>query len=157
MINWELILKVLAEILSAAVGAIGFGILFNLRDKKLFAVALGGALGWATFLLFSTLGMSEVLAYFLVALLISFYAEGMARLQKAPATVFVAPSLIPLVPGSSLYYTMAYALGGDSAQFVEKAGATLALASALAVGIIVAAILARLLFKNHLPKQEGNK
>ena len=157
MIDFDVIFKVFVQILSAAVGSIAFGILFNLRGKKLFSIALGGAFGWATFLLFSALGMNEVLAYFLVALLISLYAEGMARLQKAPATVFVAPSLIPLVPGSSLYYTMAYALGGNSVQFIEKAGATLSLAAALAVGIIVAAIFARLLFKQRAVVGKGKR
>jgi hypothetical protein len=51
---------------------------------------------------------------------------------------------------------MAYALGGNPAGFVEKGGSTLALASALAVGIIVAAIFARLLFRHRAAKQEGN-
>ena len=157
MIDFVLLFKAFVQILAASVGSFGFGILFNLHGKKLLTVALGGAFGWTAFLLLSAAGMGEVLAYFLVALLISLYAEGMARLQKAPATVFVAPSLIPLVPGSSLYYTMAYALGGDSSQFVEKAGSTLALASALAVGIIVAAIFARVLFKSRVAKQEGKK
>lgn len=154
MMNPELILKIALQILAAAAGSLGFGVLFHLRGKKLLSAALGGAFGWSAFLVLSALSVDEPLAYFLVALLISLYAEGMARLQKAPATVFVAPSLIPLVPGSSLYYTMAYALGGDIAQFLEKAGATLALASALAVGIIFSAVLARLLFRPHTTKKE---
>ncbi len=152
----ELFLEMTVQVLSAAVGSLAFGMLFNLWGKKLLSVTLGGALGWALFLLFARLGMSEALAYFLVALLISLYAEAMARLQKAPATVFVSPSLIPLVPGSSLYYTMAYAFGGDSAKFAEKAVATLILASALAVGVMVAAVLARLLFKPHTT-EKGEK
>lgn len=150
----EIFLQMTVQVLSAAFGSLAFGILFNLWGRKLLSVTLGGALGWALFLLFSGLGMSEALAYFLVALLISLYAEAMARLQKAPATIFVAPSLIPLVPGSSLYYTMAYAFGGDTAQFTDKAVATLMLASALAVGVMVAAVLARLLFRPHKRERE---
>lgn len=150
MMTPELFLEMSVQILSAAVGSLAFGMLFNLWGKKLLSVALGGALGWALFLLFSCFGMREAIAYFLVALLVSLYAEAMARLQKAPATVFVAPSLIPLVPGSSLYYTMAYAFGGDTARFSEKAITTLILASALAVGVMVATVCARLLFRPHI-------
>jgi hypothetical protein len=52
---------------------------------------------------------------------------------------------------------MAYALGGNSVQFIEKAGATLSLAAALAVGIIVAAIFARLLFKQRAVLGKGKR
>ena len=151
----EILLQTTVQVLSAALGSLAFGILFNLWGRKLLSVTLGGALGWALFLLFSGLGMSEALAYFLVALLVSLYAEAMARLQKAPATIFVAPSLIPLVPGSSLYYTMAYAFGGDAAKFTDKAVATLMLASALAVGVMVATVIAGLIFKPRSPQKKG--
>ena len=157
MIPFDLILEIALELLAAAAGSLGFSVLFNIRGKKLVAVTLGGAIGWAVFLLLSFFGMDEPIAYFLVALLVSIYAEGMARLLKAPATIFVAPSLVPLIPGSSLYYTMAYALGGDSTRFLEKAGSALALASALAAGIVISAVLARLLFRPRMPKNEGKK
>lgn len=155
MITLDMVLEIALEILAAAAGSLGFSVLFNIRGKKLLAVTLGGALGWAAYLLLFALGMGEPMAYFLVALLVSLYAEGMARLLKAPATVFVAPSLVPLIPGSSLYYTMTYALGGNTAQFLEKAGSALALASALAGGIIISAVFVRILFKPHVPKKEG--
>jgi uncharacterized membrane protein YjjB (DUF3815 family) len=157
MIHFDLILEVAVEILAAAAGSLGFGVLFNIRGKKLLAVVLGGALAWGAFLALFACGMGEPMAYFLVALLVSLYAEGMARLLKAPATVFVAPSLVPLIPGSSLYYTMTYALGGDAVKFFEKAGSALALASALAGGIIISVVFARLIFRPHIAKNEGKK
>jgi uncharacterized membrane protein YjjB (DUF3815 family) len=157
MITLDLILKITVEILAAAAGSLGFSVLFNIRGKKLLAVTIGGALSWAAFLVLFALGMGEPMAYFLVALLVSLYAEGMARLLRAPATVFVAPSLVPLIPGSSLYYTMTYALGGDSEQFLGKAGSALALASALAAGIVISAVFARLLFKPGIFKIGGKK
>ncbi|MBQ1965266.1 MAG: threonine/serine exporter family protein, partial [Clostridia bacterium] len=44
-----------------------------------------------------------------VAFSMSVYAGIMARVLKTPATTFITTSLIPLIPGGSLYYTMAYA------------------------------------------------
>ena len=137
----------LIQIFTAAVGSLAFGVLFNLHGKKLAAVFLGGAVGWLFVLLFMYLGADEPTAYFVVALILSLYAETMARVLKAPTTVFIIPSLIPLVPGSSLYYTMAYALDGEREQFFGKAMNTLALAAALAVGIIIATVLTRLFIK----------
>ena len=137
----------LIEIITAGVGALAFGILFNLHGKKLASVLLGGALGWLFVVLLTHLGVDEPTAYFVVALLLSLYAEVLARALKAPTTVFIIPSLIPLVPGSSLYYTMAYGLSGEKELFSGKAFATLSLATALAVGVIIATVLTRLFLK----------
>ena len=52
-------------------------------------------------------------------------------------------SLISLIPGSSLYYTVASALNGDLPQFLEKALHTLALAAALSLGIVVVSALVK--------------
>lgn len=137
----------LVEIITAGIGAFAFGILFNLHGKKLVAVSLGGAVGWLLVILLMRLGADEPTAYFIVALLLSLYAETLARTLKAPTTVFIIPSLIPLVPGSSLYYTMAYGLSGEKELFSRKAFATLALAAALAIGIIIATVLTRLFLR----------
>lgn len=137
------------EILAATVAALAFSLLFNIRGNKLLAVAAGGGLGWLLVLLLQRATGSETLAYFIVALVISLYAEVMARVLKAPTTIFIAPSLIPLVPGASLYYTMTYVLKGDSQLFAGKAFYTLELASALALGIIGSAVIMKLFTKIH--------
>lgn len=135
------------QILAATAGALGFGLLFNIRNKSLIAVALGGGLGWLAFILINRLIQSEPLSYFMVSTLISLYAEIMARRLKTPTTVIIIPSMIPLVPGASLYYTMTHFLDGDLSSFVKKALDTLKLASALALGIIVATVITRLIIK----------
>lgn len=135
------------QIITAGIGALAFGVLFNLHGKKLISVFLGGAIGWLFVLLLTYFGADESTAYFFVALLLSLYAEVLARVLKAPTTVFIIPSLIPLVPGSSLYYTMAYALDGEKELFTGKALTALSLAAALAIGIIIATALTRLFLK----------
>jgi len=65
------------------------------------------------------------------------YAEVLARWLKTPTTTFIIVSLIPLIPGSGLYYTMANALSGNSDGFLEKGIYTLELSLALALGIIL--------------------
>ena len=73
----------------------------------------------------------------LVSILLSVFSEIMARVMKTPATTFCILSLIPLIPGSSLYYTMAGAFSGDSQGFISRAAHTLELAAALALGIVL--------------------
>ena len=138
---------VIIQIIAATFGSLGFAVLFNIKGIKLIATAVGGGLGWALFSLLNLVLENEPVRYFLVAVSISLYAEIMARALKAPATIFIAPSLIPLVPGASLYYTMAYALGDNSEFFTEKALSTVSCAAALAVGVIVSAVVMQLFTK----------
>lgn len=138
------------QILTATVGSLGFGILFNIRNKRLIAVAIGGGAAWALYLCFFALTESLGLSYFLVSLMVSLYSEIMARVYKAPAIIFISPSLIPLVPGASLYYTMSHALSSNTESFLTSAITTITAAAALAIGIITATITTKLVTKiNH--------
>lgn len=125
------------QIITGFIGTLGFGILFHIRGRKLWLGALGGLLAWAVFLLLGFWIQSEPMRYFLVSMLTTLYAEVLARLVKTPTTTFVIVSLIPLIPGSGLYYTMANALSGNSDGFMEKGIHTLELSLALALGIIL--------------------
>lgn len=136
------------QIAAGAIGSLGFGILFNTRGKRLVFAALGGLWSWAVFLLLGRWIVSEVVRYFIVALFISLYAELMARILKTPTTTFIVTSLIPLIPGGSLYYTMSAALAKDKAEFLGRAVYTLQLAAALALGIIVTTTLMRMITRS---------
>ncbi len=142
MTGYELI-----QILTGTLGVLGFCVLFNIRGKRLAVTVIGGFLSWAVFVLLGNFIENEALKYFIVALIISLYAEVMARVLKTPTTTFITTALVPLIPGGSLYYTMAYAFESDLPRFISKAVDTLQLAAALALGIIVSATLTKLFFK----------
>ncbi len=71
-----------------------------------------------------------------MAILITIYSEIWARILKTPSTVILMPTVIPLIPGGSLYYAMDAALRHDMPQFFLKAQAAVGLAVALAAGIM---------------------
>ena len=127
----------IVQILTAGLGALGYALIYNIRGKKLVMASLGGLLSWTLFVMFSRFIDSEPIKYFLVAALISAYSEIMARVLTTPTTTFIMTALIPLIPGGSLYYTMAYAFESDMNAFLEQAIHTLKLASALALGILL--------------------
>ncbi len=128
----------LLQILTGFLGSCGFAVLFHIRGRRFWVTVLGSLLSWALFIVLGFWLQSEVLRYFIVAATISFYAEVMARVIKTPTTTFITTSLVPLIPGASLYYTMAYAFSSDMQHFVQKGGYTLQLAAALALGILFA-------------------
>lgn len=141
------------QIITGTIGVMGFAILFNIRGKRLAAATIGGFFSWSLFLLLNYFIASEPVCYFIVALLISLYSEIMARILKSPTTSFIITALVPLVPGGSLYYTMAYAFANDSAKFFERGMDTLLLSSALALGIIAATTITKTLNKYNRRKR----
>ena len=137
----------IVQIITGLVGTSGFALLFNIRGKRLAATAFGGFLSWLLFILFSRAIENEVINYFFVAAIVSLYAEIMARILKTPTTTFITASLVPLIPGASLYYTMSAAFKGSQDLFFEKAFHTLQLGGALALGIIVITAVVNLINK----------
>ncbi len=132
------------QITTGFVGSIGFAVLYNIRGIRFVFASLGGLFSWSAYLGLGAFIPNEVARYFIVAALISLYAEIMARLLKTPTTTFIITSLIPLIPGSSLYYTMTNAFLGNGGDFIERGIMTLSLSGALAAGIIVVAGFAKI-------------
>ncbi len=137
----------LLPIVSAALGSLSFAMFFGVRSRKLWFSLLGGALNWGLYLLaMKKMGLPATMAYALGAAAGTLYAEILARIVKTPVTVFVITSVIPMVPGGALYYTMLGLLQGDKATFVDRGLYTLSAAGAMALGIFAATMLFRLLF-----------
>ena len=85
--------------------------------------------------------MSLLLQNLITAAVVTFYAEVLARIVKAPATVFLIPSIIPLVPGGRLYYTMRAIVDGEGNDARVYAMETLVIALGIAVGIVVVSLI----------------
>ena len=125
------------QIITGFIGSLCFGILFNLKGKRLLAGAIGGLLSWGLFIILSQFIVSEPINYFFVSAFVTVYAEVVSKLIKTPTTPIITTALIPLVPGGSLYYTVASAFDSSFGVFSEKAFYTLKLAAALALGMII--------------------
>lgn len=87
----------IVQLITGSIGSFCFCMLFNLRKWRLFVSALGGLCSWSLFLLLETFIESRPVNYFLVAAVISFYAEIMARILKTPSTPIITAALVPLI------------------------------------------------------------
>lgn len=132
------------QILMGTLGTLGFNILFHIRGRKLWLSTLGGLISWAVFLALEPLHAGEAVRYLVSAATITVYAEVLARVEKTPTTTFLVPSIVPLIPGGALYYTMNYALNKQWSAFAQQAFYTLQLAFSLAAGIIAVTTLMRI-------------
>lgn len=129
------------QVVCAVIGSFGFSFIFHLKRDKLLVASVGGGLTWLFYLLVVHRVNGEFAAYFLATVFATFYAELMARVKKAPATIFVITALIPLIPGGSLYYTMEYLMQKDMEMMRSKAAETVMLALAIAMGITIVIML----------------
>ena len=128
---------VILHLLTAFLGALGFSVLFGLRRQLLFPAALGGMLAWGIYLLMQFWLNSMFLSCLTASAFAVIYAELLARLLKTPATLYVIPTIIALVPGSSLYYAMSHAVRGEMEQARAFGSETLECAFAIAAGISI--------------------
>lgn len=144
----------LLSCLLAFVACIPFCILFHIR-KGVLLCALGGALGWFVYLVTAPLVRSDITQAFLAAMAISAYAETMARVRKCPVTGYLLVAFFPLVPGGGIYYTMEYAINGETQLFLETFLHTLGLAGALAVGVLLVSSFVRLMHTLRCRRMKG--
>ena len=129
------------QIVMSLLSSIGFGILFNLRGRRLMLAGVGGMLGWTLYLILYHYTGQEVVCYGLATIATTLYSQALARIVKSPATLFLVPSVVPMLPGGYLYYTMLYAVQGNWEQFLSEGVLTLSTAAAIAVGIMVGSSL----------------
>ncbi len=139
----------LEMILTSLIGTAGFAIIFRLKPTHILPAALGGALTCAAYALFDSMGAALFLSNFLASLFGVLYSCIMAKLLKTPSTIFVALCIIPLVPGSSLFYTMSHLLVWSQSEFMQSAGNALQIALGIAGGIVLESAVVH--FLGHLP------
>ena len=127
--------EIIMQLAAAFVGSLGFAMVFGMRRRYLFFSSLGALLGWGVYLLADYFLESAFLPPLFAAAFAVSYSEIMAKALKTPATLFVIPAIIPLVPGGSLFYTMSYAVRGDAEGARLSGIQTLESALAIAFGI----------------------
>ena len=145
--------EIIIQIITAALGSLGFALLYRLRPEHLPLATIGGALAWGIYL-FALKYTENIFASAMIATVFcTLYAEVFAKVQKTPATVLLIPSVIPLIPGSALYYTMSSIVQRNLTDAWFYARLTIQYALAIALGIsLVWTIWAVLFQRKNQPR-----
>ena len=138
------------QLVTAFIGSLGFALLFHVQKERLLLASLGGLLAWGVYLLMGQVSDQDVVRYFVASVVLTVYAEVLARVVKCPATLFIVTASIPLIPGGSLYRTMEYFMENDLEAFSHQALTTVLLAVALAVGMLFPTSVFQLLRRINL-------
>lgn len=127
--------EIIIQLVTAFLGSLGFSLMFGLRTQHLFSASLGGLFSWGIYLAVFSLNKNVFIACLIASIFAMIYSEFIARRHKSPATLFIIPSIVPLVPGSSLYYAMSYAVMEDMKNAKVYGHQTLIWVLAIAAGI----------------------
>ena len=141
-LNW---MGVTAQLIAAFFGAAGFAMIFHLPRKYLAAASIGGILSWAIYLAVGCVSNSVFFPALVASAFSALYSEALAQWRDIPSLLFVIPSVVPLIPGAPLYYTMSFAVAADWTQVAAYAMRTGQFALGIAVGMCVTWLFASLL------------
>jgi uncharacterized membrane protein YjjB (DUF3815 family) len=131
----EKVMSVVIQLGTAFMGSLGFAMLFGMRRQLLVSAALGGMITWGIYIAANAWLEMGFLSCLAASSFANVYSELLAKGYKTPAILFVMSSIIPLVPGSSLYYAMSEAIRGNMQQAKSYGSETFMTALAIACGI----------------------
>ena len=104
----------------------GFSIAFNIQLKDLGFAAIGGAIVRIVYILCKL----AIPYYFVITIISAFcaalYSEILANIRKEPSTLYLYPSVVPLIPGDLFYYAGLGIVWGN-VNYIKQYGPNLAL------------------------------
>ena len=136
-------MAVFRDFLICVPATVFFAVLFKVPKGAVWISGLLGGAGYAIFELVSPPLQSPIAGYFVGTLAMAACSEILARAMKRPATVFLIPAIIPLVPGVGLYDTMQYLVQGQNVQAARTGVATLLAIIAMAMAMVLMSIVTR--------------
>lgn len=134
-------------IIMAFLGTLGYSLMCNTSRRQSVLGGIGGAIAWAIYLLLNQATGGTFIPIVIASMFVGFYAEIMAKKNKAPATIFITASSIVMVPGSALYYFVERLIEGDYVVAFEYGRSALSVAIAISIGLVFAVIINRYYLK----------
>jgi uncharacterized membrane protein YjjB (DUF3815 family) len=122
-----------------------------MKKRQVIYSGVGGAVAWGIYLIFAHLMGSVFIPTLIASVFIGVYSEIMAKVNKAPATIFFTSVAIALIPGASLYYAMESLLDKDMEAAAYNGNNALTIALAISMGIIFVAVAGK--FRTEFKKR----
>lgn len=138
------------QVIAAFFGSLGFAIVLKIKGRQVFYAGIGGLITWAIYLMVYDQFQSYFVGNLVASIFVAIYAEVMARINKAPATIFLTAAAVPLVPGGKLYYTMEGLIKENNEMVVTNFTTAVVIALAISMGFVIVAVVNK--YINRLPR-----
>ncbi len=133
--------NITVQIVFCVLGCVGFAVWFNIKGKQVVYSGIGALITWLTYLVVYEPTQSPFIATMIGAMFVAGYANIMARVNKAPTTIFLIASVLPLIPGAHMYYMLYDIVMATTAEALVEARLMLLPCLGIAVGFLVIEIL----------------
>lgn len=130
-------MDMMIQVIAAFLAITGFSAVLFTSKKHVLYCGLAGALGWFTYLVLEPSGMDIVSRNFYAALAVAIFAHILARVLKAPVTIFLATGILPMVPGAGMYQIAYHMFQGNKADTSHYLVQTIQIAGVIALAIFL--------------------
>jgi len=118
-----------------------FALIMNAPKKTLLISSITAAFGYIVYEYFIIHGHT-MLGFFMGTTLVATFGEIFARKLKMPATIFIFPAVIPIVPGFGLYETILAFVENDVLTALETGVTTILNIGCMAIAMALVSLLA---------------
>lgn len=125
------------QLISCTIACVGFAYWFNVKGIQVLYSGIGAFFTWAVYYVGFEMTNSNFQATLFGAIFVAIFAQIMARVNRAPATIFLCVCVFPLVPGPNLYYMMYYLVMENYKVAKEEAMTLVLTCAGIALGFIV--------------------
>lgn len=140
----------LIQIIAVFFMSLAVGGLYRIPQRLLLHACITGVVAWSIYKIIYIHSGNIILASFCGSVVVGTMSEFLARVLKNPATIFIIPGFIPMVPGKEAYLTMFYMVQGQYSLGFGMAMKVLLTGGAIAFGLFAAATAYRLLMNQKV-------
>lgn len=98
--------SIAVQLISCGVASMGFALVFKAAPWQSFWAGIGGLINCGCYLLVQHFYDNDMAAVLAGATFVAAYAYVMSRVHRAPSTIFLTTSIMPVIPGATLFYMM---------------------------------------------------
>ena len=125
------------QVAGSFMAVLSFGIVLDLPKKYLGWSGVTGGVCWLVYLLIREETGSLIFAAFLSGLSFALLGHILARILRAPVSVFLIPGILPLVPGTSIYNCVYNIIRSSREQSTYYLIETIQIAGAIAMAVFL--------------------
>lgn len=130
------LIQIVRDFIGTVVYILGFAHMYGVSKSSRLAAIGCALLSWFSYTFLQNIGVGLVPAAFIATILLTLYAEIMARVLKRPVPSFLLLGLLPLVPGGSIYHAMLHLVNNRQAEAMESGLEAFGMAAAMAAGVV---------------------
>ena len=136
-------LDLLVRLVMSFLATMGFAIMFKTPPRHLAFAGLSGVITYFVYIVVEVYTGQLFLAAFISTTAVAVLCEIYARISKSPAIIVLSSSVIPTVPGGSLYYTAQHIMTGEFEEAMIHLGNTVSIGLGIACGIVIVSLASK--------------